>query len=1154
MPALFGQTSTATIEGFVHDSSGAAIPGAKVTITNTSTGVAQEVPTNGQGSFAVPYLQPGEYSVAIEKGGFRGFRETGVRLDVQQVRSFDVELAVGELATTVHVDAAAPPLATSTSTAGATIETKQIADLPLNGRNVMGVVLLVPGTSPGEGSAGSSVARSPWISGGRNSTGEIRLDGGAMGVPGAAAGVLAPGGDVPSVDSVQEVAVLTNNLAAEYGRTGGGVILIASKQGTNSFHGTGYWFVRNSALDANNFFSNRAGIPLSSLERNQAGGSVGGPVFVPRLYDGRNRTFFFFDYESTRQITPDNLNTTVPLDAWKNGDFSNLRTADNQLIAIFDPQTIRPDGTGNFIRDAFPGNKIPVDRMDPVARNLMKFYPGPNTAPINAFTQVNNFFVAGNDHNNAYRMTTRLDHNFSNHWRTFLRLTRSISETDVPVFFGNDNPASPGGRGNTHGTKHALSWDHTITINPTTIVDINYGLSRLTQLLYPPSLGFDPTTIGLPAYLRDQAAKRYLRFPTVAVSGLSQLGQQTGAGLGQGFTSHNLIGSVTKVLSKHTIKAGGEYRVLPLNQWSEGVPEGSFSFNETWTQQNPVKRVATQGFGLASLLLGLPNSGSQSLLLDPAVSSRYFAAYLQDDFRVSRKLTLNIGVRYEVDLPRTERYNRMSYFDLSAPSPIAGKVPSFPNLVGAMQFTGANQRTQTPVDWNNVGPRFGFAYKIDSKMVARGGYALTYAPSIMQAATSNSGFEGFDSTTSMIVSLDGRTPLNYLRNPFPDGFSPALGPAVSPVSGPYTDLGQTIQDSWFIDHSNPVLQQWNFNLQRELPGSIIVEAAYLGSKGNHQIDGENTTYNQLPAADFALGNSLNDLVPNPFYGVILDPTSTLSKPTVQRGQLLRPYPQYAAVTSKFRPTGNSLYHAFTLRLEKRFSRGLSFLLSYTAAKMIDDSGFGSTLDAINGTTARQDAYDRKADRAVSSEDISSRLALSFNYELPVGRGRAFLHSASRPLNAILGGWQVNGIVTAQSGLPVAIFQNANNTGLFTAAQRPNNNGHSAKISGGTTDQRLAEWFNPAVFSIAPPFTFGNAPRVLPDVRNPGLRNLDCSLFKNFRFLHERLTAQFRLEAFNALNKTQFGPAAATVGTTTIGVISSTAVNARQVQIAMKAIF
>lgn len=1146
--AAFAQTSTATLQGAVRDSSGAAVPEAAVAIANVNTGVTNKAATNVQGRFVVPFLAPGEYAVKVEKAGFQQHSQSGIRLEVQQVLDLDIELRLGDVATTIEVEAAPPPLATSTSTVSAAIEHKQIIDLPLNGRNALNLAVLVPGAIPAGGTA-SGPNRTPWLSGGRNSTGEFRLDGSSLTITEPGPGVTQLGGGVPSVDAIEEFAVLTNALAAEYGRTGGGAVLIASKQGTNRLRGTAYWFLRNSKLDANDFFRNRAGIPLSAMQRNQFGGSAGGPVIIPKLYDGRNRTFFFVDYQGTRQRTPLDLNTTVPLAEWKRGDFSALRNAQGLPILVYDPLTVRQEGSA-YIRTAFPGNRVPEARFDPVARNAIPFYPEPNARPVNPYTQVNNYFQTGTNTSNGFNFNLRLDHNYTPAWRTFVRLTRGVGSVKAPNLFGN--PGTPLGRTNSDSSSDSASWDNTYTISPTAILNVNYGLAYRTSVQFPLSVGYDPTQLGFPAYIREQAAKLYTRFPVFNVAGISNLGQ--GTGLGRFWTGHNLLGALTKVFTRHTVKVGAEFKSLPLNDWVENSPAGTYSFNEGWTQRNPVQRVATEGFGLASFLLGLPSSGALNLPLDPAVNSTYWGVYIQDDFRATRNLTLNLGLRYEVDNPRTERFNRMSYFDLGARSPIAGRVPGFPNLVGEMRFVDPKNRYQTPTDFNNVSPRFGFAYRIGQKTVARGGYGLMYAPSAMQSATREAGFEGFDSNTSMIVSLDGRTPLNYLRHPFPDGFEIPLGAAPGPISGPNTALGLNMQSSWFIDYVNPVVQQWNFNLQRQLPGSIVVEAGYMGSKGNHLLDGETTAYNQLPASFFAMGDSLNDLVPNPFAGAIVNPLSTLSRPTVRRGQLLRPYPQYTAMNARWRPTGNSIYHGFTLRVDKRFSRGLGFLVSYTAGKLIDDCGFGNTITSVNSNTARQDAYNRASDRSVSSEDISQRLVASFNFDLPVGRGRMFLGGASTPVQLLLGGWQVNGIVTFQGGFPVAIFQNANNTGLFTSAQRPNNNGRSAAIQGGTRDERLLKWFDPSVFSLAPAFTFGNAPRILPDVRHPGSRDCDLSLFKTVRIREDRLSAQFRLEAFNAFNTPSFDRAGATVGSPGIGIIGDTAGSPRQVQLALKLIF
>ncbi len=1147
------QTSTGTLQGVVKDASGAVISAAQVTITNEATGVKNELATNDEGRYVAPLLLPGSYQVAVEKQDFRKFTRGGVRLSVQQNLSVDVELTVGDVTTTVNVTGAAPSLETNTSTVATVIENKRIVDLPLNGRNPFALALLTPGVIAGGGSSST-----PWISGGRNASSEVTIDGTSITMPDNNVG-LNQLAYTPSVDAVAEFTVLTNSLAAEYGRTGGGVINVATKQGTNALHGSAFEFLRNSQLDANGFFRNRNRVPRGAFQRNQFGGTLGGPILMPKeifgplAYDGRNRSFFFFDYQGTRTRSASEFTGTMPLEEWKRGDFSNLRNAAGQLIRIYDPLTTRPDGQGNFIRDPFPNNIIPASRIDPVARNLMKFFPSPNATPVNQFTQVNNYFVAGKSKSNDDRWDIRLDHNLSARWRMFGRYSRAHNTSDPVNFYGN--LATAAGSGPTETTNHSFSMDHTITINPTTLVSLRYGFGRFVSDNAPFSRGFDLTTLGFPASLQAEAAKTVPQFPRIDILGLSSLGQPTFTSLHYVPNSHVVHADFTKVLSRHTIKTGMQYKKLMLNFLQLGQPSGQYSFDARWTQRDPVRASSTEGFGLASLLIGVPTGGTISHEPTPAQASSYWGLYVQDDWRMSQNLTLNLGLRYELDVPRTERFNRLSYFDLDAPSPIAGKVPGFPNLTGAFRFADENNRRQAPADRNNFGPRFGFAWQFLPKTVARGAYALMYSGSAMQAAshTGTSGMEGFNSLTSVISSLDGRTPIAFLSNPFPNGFNLPLGAAAGPLSGPSTQLGLSISEGFFIDTRNPVIQQWNLNLQRELPGSVVVEAGYLGSKGNHLIDGGGQlTYNQLPASFFSLGNALNDLVPNPFFGVITNPTSPLSRPTVTRAQLLRPYPQYTSLNAFRKPGANSIYHAFTLRVEKRYSQGLSLLLAYTGGKLIDDASNAVTF--LGQAALKQNFYNRRAERSISTQDVSSRLVISFNYDLPLGHGRKFLAGAPRVVDWVLGGWQVNGIVTFQTGTPVVLTQAQNNTGLGTSSQRPNNNGKSAKITGGTKDERIQRWFDPSVFSIAPPFTFGNVSRTLPDVRNPGQRNFDLSLFKNFRASQDKLNFQLRAEAFNALNTTQFAAPGATVGTPNIGVISATAVAPRQIQLALKILF
>ncbi len=1156
--AVHAQTGQATLQGVVRDQGGAIVPEAKVTLIADATGVSREVASNNEGRFVLPFLLPGSYEVRVEKAGFRGYQQKGLKLDVQQNLSLDVQLSIGDVTTTVQVSDTTPPLDTGSSTVSTTLGNKSVSDLPLIGRSVIGLANLLPGVLPPQGSAGSGGGYGPTIGGGRTGAGDIRVDGTSMMLSDANNGILVMGGSLPNVDAVEEFSVVVNTLAAEYGRSGSGAILIASKSGTNKIHGSVYDFFRNNQLNANNFFSNRTGGKLASFNSHQFGFSLGGPVWLPKLYNGRNRTFFFADYQGTRARSPSNFTGTVPIDAWKQGDFSDLRNSAGQPILIYDPLTISttPDSTGNYLRQPFAGNRIPSNRIDPVARNLLTYYPQPNTTPTNQFTQLNNFFRSQISPDRNDNFTGRIDHNFSDHWRSFWRFTKGISYTNPPNVFGN--PGTPLGRSSGSTPRHSFTWNNIYTLNSTTFFDLTYGMSRFSNSGNPPSAGFDLTSLGLPAYMQQQANKDiYSRFPNVAVNGMTNLGQQTAAGIRFTPTSHNLAASMTKVLSRHTIKAGLEYRKFFLNFWQEATPGGAFSYGQDWTQQNPVRNVATQGFGVASLLLGL-GSGSQQNNLSQALTSSYWGGFIQDDFHVSRKLTFNLGLRYELDVPRTERYDRMSYWDANATSAIAGQVPGFSNLRGAMNFVTADNRRQTPADKNNVSPRFGFVYQWNAKTVIRGGYAYMYAPSITQATYGNGGFQGFRCSTSMVTSLDGgRTPLAYLRDPFPNGFCPTDGAKPGPYSGANTALGQAIGESWFPDWVNPNVQQWSFNVQRELPGKMIVEAGYIGNKGNHLIDGGRSAYNQLPEQYMSLGNSLNDNVANPFFGVITDPTSTMRLATVQRRQLLSPYPQYTGVNATARPTGNSLYHSYVMRVQKRFSSGVGFLVAFTAGKELTDSGWGNTITSINASTGRQNVYDRKSDRALSPDDISRRLVMSFNAELPFGRGRRYFTNIPRVADLALGGWQFNGIVTLQSGLPVTLFSSVNQTGINSAAQRPNNNGVSANLGGnrGTTDQQINRWFDTSVFAVAAPFTFGNAPTVLPDVRIPGIRNCDLSLFKNFAILSEnKLTAQFRLEASNALNTTQLGRPGSTVGVADFGVISGVGVGPRSVQLALKILF
>lgn len=1139
IPAV-AQQFTGTIRGTVTDSAGAVVAGAEVAVINIGTNETLSVLSNSNGVYVAPQLKPGLYRVMVKKSGFKASTFDEIKIDVQQIREVDVALNVGSASETVSVTASGAATIESTSpTVSQTIENKRVVDLPLNGRNPFSLATLSPGVIPGPGS-------SPFISGGRNATSEVTIDG-ISNVNAENNVSILDLNYTPSVDAVQEFSVQTNSVSAEFGRLGGGVINLVTKSGTNRFHFTAFEFLRNSALDANNFFSNRANVKRGSFKRNQFGGNAGGPI-------RKDKTFFFINYEGLRQGAASVGTFTVPLPEWRNGDFSNLRNSAGQPIIIYDPLTTRPDpaNPGRFTRDPFAGNIIPANRISPIARNLMQYWPLPNTTPSNAFTQANNFTAAGTSVNNSNQIDSRVDHNFSANWRAFVRFSSLFKNPSRPFnHYGNN--ATPNNAGPNDGTARSVSIDNVYTVNPTLFLNARYGLNRRTSKRTPFSTGFDITQLGFPASIRNVA--QAAEFPRIDINGLSSLGQETFNDLVIAPTTHSFNVNATKIFSRHTFKAGMDYRKLMLNFLQLGQPSGQYSFQQLWTQRDPNQGAGTAGFGLASLLIGVPNSGTISHDPTPASASSYWAWYFEDTWKVTPKFTATLGLRYELDVPRTERFNRLSYFDFDAPSPIASQIPANPffnpaNLRGAINFVDADNRRQFPTDKNNWGPRIGLAYNLNDKTVLRAAYGIYYSPSALQAAghTGTAGMIGYRSSSSMIVSIDGRTPIAFLDNPFPNGFNLPPGTAL----GAATNIGLGVGEGVIPDTASPYVQQWNFNVQRELPGAIVFEAAYIGSKGTRLLAGENgITQSQLPASFLSLGTQLQDPVTNPFFGIITNPSSPLRTATVQRGRLLRPFPQYDGVNAFRVPYGFSIFHGGTLKADKRFSNGVSFLVAYTYSKLIDD--VSTTVGFLGQASTRQDVYNRAAERGVGSQDISHRFVSSFVYDLPFGKGKKFGADWHPVANWALGGWQFNGIATFQSGLPLLITQGANTVGLFNPSQRPTWNGNNPVINSDDKNAKINRWFDTSAFSITPAFTFGNSPRSFGFLRADGEKNFDLSLFKNNSFKEGKYNVQFRVEMFNAFNRVRFNTPNTQIDSGNFGVVTSQGNGPRQIQFALKLI-
>ena len=1168
----FGQNATGTIDGRVTDATGAAVPGATVTVENTATNVKLTTPTNSEGRFYQRYLPPGVYNVSIEKVGFDRYVQSGVQLDIEQTITLSIPMKVGDVATAIEITANTAQLSTESSTVTTTIGTKSVLDLPIQGRSPMSLVTLVPGVIPSGGS------NSPWISGGRNDYNDVTIDGTSVIVPENNVSHLQIG-YLPIQDSVAELSVVTNSLAPEYGRTGGGTINMSTKGGTNEFHFTLFEFNRNNIFNANSYTNIRANAPRNVVRYNQFGGTVGGPVIIPHVYNGKSKTFFFFAEQSTRQPGTSTPTFSVPTDQWRQGNFAGFTNGagggTGAPVTIYDPMNVAanaacPASQPVCWRAPFANNSIPVSRVDPVAAKLLTFFPEPNSpgTVTNAALQTNNWHTIGSSTSPADQLDARIDHNFSEKFRMFARGSSAWNTNSPFNAFGNPGTPTGTGDGPTTGWSRNITVNGIYTLSPTTVLNVNYGFARDYSVRTPFSQRTCPSAIGLPASL-DHVVDN-CEFPQVTISGNTSsytLGQASYTTLYDFPYSHIFRGDVTKILGKHTLKMGGTWEKLFVNFTQLGSPDGQFAFGSGYTQQNASAGTSTtQGLGLATFLLGLPNGNGSDIQFSysAATASTYSGGYFQDDWKVSPKLTLNLGVRYDVDTPRTERYNRLSYFDLNAPSPLQGTVASGPtcpncgNLKGAMMFVGTQNsaygRHQTPTDLNNWAPRVGFAYNPLKNTVIRGAYGILYAPSMLQAAgtSGSSGTEGFTGGTALNTSLDnGTTFVASLSNPFPNGIIKPLGAQNGPLSGTLTDIGGSIGDSFFIDYVNPVVQQWNLNIQQQITGSWIVQAGYLGSKGQHLPDGESSmTYNQLPDSYLAQGSNLLTNVANPFYGVIQNPTSVYGIPTIEARYLLAQYPQYQGVNAFRKPQANSNYQSFFVSAEHRYRGGFTTLVSFTGGKLLDDAS--QVVNYIGPAGTKQDFYCRKCEKSVSSQDVSRRLVANATWELPVGRNKHYFGSMPKAADLVLGGWQVNSIVTFQNGTPIAISNGGNSANIGAPGIRPTTNGQNPQITGDIGD-RLNQYFLTSAFSQTPNYTFGNVGRFLPNVRTPGTHNWDFSLFKNFKPV-EKATLQIRAEAYNFTNSPTWSAPGTTVNApANFGIVTNRTGN-RTMQLAGKFIF
>jgi hypothetical protein len=1185
-PSAWAQLYSGSLTGVVADPTGAVVPAAKVTLTDVNKGFTFHALTDPTGRYVLRNLPPSGYSLAVEAAGFHTYTRSGIVLDVGQNAEVNVGLEVGAANQSVEVAAAAPLLSTQDSTTGQELNRTFINDLPLVNRSIYNLATLAPGVvQPPNSTFGLNTGSVNFISnGGRNSTADILLDGISATDYENNSGITTVL-YTPPVDAVQEFKLQQNNFGADIGFSGSTVINMVLRSGTNNFHGSLYEFLQNSDLNANNWFNNLNGVKRAPTRQNQFGGTVGGPI-------RKDKTFFFYDYQGTRSRSTSTVRAGVPSAAERQGNFGELcgyaggafdsaGMCSKAAGQIWDPYTgVFNAQQGGAVRSQFipfnnvatymsPGNpKLdgtgyqlparPGNLIDPVAQKMMAYYPLPNIAVGSpSYNRLTNWIGAGGSRNRNDRWDLKIDQRFTDRSLLSARFSRSSGNGEGANCFGN--VADPCTQGPNNGDQENLALNFTHTFNPTTVLNVSYGLARAWSHTFGVATDFpdfNPVkTLGMPGYITRSG---YIATPAIVVQqgyqqvgGNSSIGSQSYSILQYPLDTHDLAAGLDKIHGRHEFKAGYEGRMHRVGFLQVGNPEGNYTVNFTSTSQLPA---SGGGDAMASLLMGLSTGGSYGI--DVAVTTQNFqhAWYFQDNWRATSKLTLNLGIRYELTLPRTERYNRMSWIDPGVASPL--QVPGMPNLHGGLMFASSSQRSPYNLDTHNIGPRAGLAYQFTPRTVLRAGYGIFYEPIKGGASgTGGGGFTGFNYSTPLVTTYqaDGATPWSRLSDPFP-GVGPQLPPGNS--LGLLTGIGLGIGGPIRYWNATPYSQTWSFGLQHELPGSVLVDANYVGTKGTHLYFGGAGSLNYLGAwvesAAPAQITALNTFVSNPFFGIITDPASGLRNATVQQSQLLKPFPQFSGFSGNDPPEADSTYHAFQLRVEKRFSKGLQLLATYTFSKSIDDSSVACGCTTwLGGSTSLQDPNKRFLERSVSQFDIPQVFQFSYVYALPVGRGKLVGGNWPGALNAVLGGWQTNGIWRFDNGQPIALGLSGGQSLPTYGGQRPNLVGPLTRNNGSNW---LQQYFaNPQNAVVPPPFTVGNAPRLLSTVRVPGTSNAALSLFKEFPLgaVREGSHLEFRVEAFNALNHPQFGGPSTTVNTGTFGKITGQANSPRTVQMGLK---
>lgn len=1153
--SVVAQESRGRIAGRVSDSTRAPIPGATVTITDAARGTTTTLTTNSEGLFQAPYLLPGTYQVAVEVAGFKKHVQDRVLLQMNETRDLAIVLEVGGIEEAVSVTAENLPLNTTDGQLGFTVDAKRLAELPL----IHGDPYKIMGLATGLAHSGSQRLDRPYepthivgyaYDGTRSNRSDLLIDGAPSTSTANANEVIAS--YVPPSDMVQEFKVQTATFDAQFGNTEGGVTSMSIKSGTNRFHGSVYYFAEPKAWAANDTFGNTRKQPRPDTSSDRPGFSITGPVRIPGLYDGRDKTFFSFGYERIKDVRPRfdaSGDSWVPTEALRNGDFSAY--AGN--ITIYDPLTRVPTGTGQYVGQPFPGNVIPANRISPVSKAILEYYGLPKNPGL-----VGNIQDSTLPETATYdTLTARVDQKISGNNKMFARYSWYLRDSIY-----NEYTSFPETSGTNFQFKsYQAVIDDVHVFNPTTVLNVRYGYNRFERNSgqQEEALSWDMTRLNLPAQYNTLIADFGRRFPRLDFDGNTMIDVAFGGDF-RPTTSHTVVAALNKVLTKHSLKGGLEMRIYREDSLSTANEQaGRYQFTNSYTRQNSASGTDYQGLqNYAAFLLGYPSTTSITRASDYSEYSKTWGFFVQDDWRVNSKLTLNIGLRYEVETALTERNDKsVSGFEYGYTQPIEGTVqeryaklndPALKALVpqlnvkGGLMFAGVDGPSrlyETPK--NTFLPRFGFAYQADSKTVVRGGIGL-FAGFLGQRR-GDVYPSGWAQTTTI------GTTFNANGAPIPRSWDNALltQEILEPVgnaNGRQQNLGQTIN---FFNQNPAVSKQlrWQIGFQRELPWGFVFEAAYVGNYGydieiTRNINALPTQYlstdNSRTAAMNANNAFLTGSVANPFAGLL--PGSSYNNPTIARQQLLRPYPHFGDVNTT-NNDGKSWYNSGQFGLQKRFSRGYTLGVAYTWSKW-------------EQATEYLNAADPEPTRMISDLDVTHRVSISGILELPFGKGRRFGSDATGWVDALIGGWQIQGVYTFQSGFPVRFGTD----GFY--------NGEAIEIG----DPTIQRWFNTGAFtSILTDSSTNAAPvnhlRTLPlyfeDVRADTIDNIDLSLIKDIT-IKDDVKLQLRAEFINAFNEayiaTGNGQIIVNPTSSTFGqIVASNQQNyARRAQIGVKLVF